>query len=64
MNASDDVELRVQYTPANTDDEDAATPDPHNLIGLLDQIGCGAVADGQPWPERPRAARLFCSVTE
>lgn len=52
MNASDVPKLRAHYSPANAEDESAAPPDPFNLIVLLDQIGCGAAADGQPWPER------------
>ncbi|HIE4188154.1 TPA: hypothetical protein ACXM51_000816 [Stenotrophomonas maltophilia] len=52
MNATDIPPLRAQYTPANTDEGTAETPDPNSLIALLHQIGLGAAADGQPWPER------------
>lgn len=52
MNATDIPHLRAQYAPANADDVDSATPDPNSLIALLHQIGLGAAADGQPWPER------------
>ncbi|UXB38824.1 hypothetical protein K7569_13910 [Stenotrophomonas maltophilia] len=52
MNASDIPHLRAQYASANAEEGEATAPDPHNLIALLHQIGLGAAADGQPWPER------------
>ncbi|HGM5876246.1 TPA: hypothetical protein ACKP4S_000715 [Stenotrophomonas maltophilia] len=52
MNASDIPPLRAQYAPANAEEGEAAKPDPNSLITLLHQIGRGAAADGQPWPER------------
>ncbi|MGG2099459.1 hypothetical protein [Stenotrophomonas sp. NRRL B-14846] len=52
MNATDIPQLRAQYAPANADEGEAAKPDPNSLIALLHQIGLGAAADGQPWPER------------
>jgi hypothetical protein len=62
MNPSDIPPLRAQYAPANADEDEEASakPDPNNLIALLHQIGCGAAADGQPWPERgqPPGRRL------
>lgn len=52
MNASDISPLRAHYAPANAEEGEDASPDPHNLIALMHQIGLGAAADGQPWPER------------
>ncbi|PZS73323.1 hypothetical protein [Stenotrophomonas maltophilia] len=52
MNASDIPHLRAQYASANAEEGEDASPDPHNLIALLHQIGLGAAADGQPWPGR------------
>ncbi len=52
MNASDIPHLRAQCASANVDEEEIAKPDPNSLIALLHQIGRGAAADGQPWPER------------
>jgi len=52
MNASDIPPLRARYAPANAEEGEAAKPDPNNLISLMHQIGRGAAADGQPWPER------------
>lgn len=51
MNGSDSPSLRAQHAPANAEACDAPR-DPNHLIALLRQIGLGAAADGQPWPER------------
>ncbi len=40
------------HTPANSEDDDAPSTRPGSaFINALKDIGCGAAADGQPWPE-------------
>ncbi|KAA8996002.1 hypothetical protein FJU31_13655 [Stenotrophomonas cyclobalanopsidis] len=42
------------HTPANNEDDDSDIPPTRPgsaFINALKDIGCGAAADGQPWPE-------------
>jgi len=40
------------HTPANSEDDDTPSTRPGSaFINALKDIGCGAAADGQPWPE-------------